>query len=183
MAVRRKQVQDLAEDTLEKYKRKLKNGRTIPLETLAKDLGIQIDYDEVDEDLSGFLIRDKKNGRTVIGVNKTHHHNRQRFTIAHEIGHFLLHEGETVHFDGQRGAFTISLRNSDSAKGESDWEREANLFAAEILMPSKLLEKDLRGKSLDLLDENDFLENLAEKYEVSVQALTFRLANLGYIKL
>lgn len=183
MAVRRKQVQDLAEAMLERFKPKLKHGRVICLDKIARDFGIEIIFDEVDDDLSGFLFRDKKNGRIVIGVNKSHHPNRQRFTIAHELGHFLLHEGETVHFDGQRGAFTVNLRNSESAKGESDWEREANLFAAEVLMPAKFLAQDLRGKDLDLLGEDDFLGKLAAKYEVSIQALTFRLANLGYIEL
>ncbi len=50
-------------------------------------------------------------------------------------------------------------------------------------MPAKFLEKDLEGVTLDLLDESGVLEKLAKKYKVSTQALTFRLANLGYIKL
>ncbi|MGH9720702.1 MAG: ImmA/IrrE family metallo-endopeptidase [Bryobacteraceae bacterium] len=59
----------------------------------------------------------------------------------------------------------------------------ANWFAAELLMPARMLERDLRGKNLDLLADDDFLETLAGKYKVSIQALTFRLANLGYIEL
>lgn len=50
-------------------------------------------------------------------------------------------------------------------------------------MPARMLERDLRGKNLDLLADDDFLETLAGKYKVSIQALTFRLANLGYIEL
>jgi Zn-dependent peptidase ImmA (M78 family) len=63
-------------------------------------------------------------------------------------------------------------------------EREANLFAAELLMPAKFLQKDLSGQNLDLLeDEGVLLHKLARKYKVSTQALSFRLANLGHIKL
>ncbi len=50
-------------------------------------------------------------------------------------------------------------------------------------MPAKFLKQDLQGKDLDLLEESDVLKNLAKKYKVSVQALTFRLGNLGYIKI
>jgi Zn-dependent peptidase ImmA (M78 family) len=71
----------------------------------------------------------------------------------------------------------------ESSRGEDDEEREANLFAAELLMPAALLKEELRGKNFDLLGNDDFLERLAKKYKVSVQALTFRLANLGYITL
>ena len=62
-------------------------------------------------------------------------------------------------------------------------EIEANLFAAEVLRPKRWLAADLEDEeSLDLADES-IIENLARRYEVSVQAMTFRLANLGYISL
>ena len=75
----------------------------------------------------------------------------------------------------------VSLRDSESAKGEDNDEKEANFFAAELLMPAAFLADDLQGRDLDLLDDDEFLHKLAKKYKVSVQALTFRLANLGYI--
>jgi Zn-dependent peptidase ImmA (M78 family) len=179
MAVRRKQIRQLVESLLDKHN--VSHG-PVPVQKIARAFKIEIKLDQVDDDLSGFLFRDKRAGRTVIGANKRHHENRQRFTIAHELGHYLLHEGETVHLDNQRGAFTINLRNSDSGRGKDDSEREANLFAAELLMPTRFLEEELNGKNLDLLEDNNFLNNLAKKYQVSVQALTFRLANLGYIE-
>jgi Zn-dependent peptidase ImmA (M78 family) len=133
---------------------------------------------------SGFIVRDEENLRKiVIGANKSHHPHRQRFTIAHELGHFLLHKGETVHVDEGRGALATNLRDSESSKGEDNEEKEANLFAAELLMPAKFLKKDLEGKSFDLLADTTLLDGLAKKYQVSTQALTFRLANLGYIRL
>ncbi len=178
MAVRRKQIRELVDSLLAKHNVKL---GTVPVDKIVRAFEIEIRLDEVDDGLCGFLFRDKKTGRTVIGANKGHPRNRQRFTIAHELGHFLLHEGETIHLDEDRGAFTINRRDLKSAKGEDDGEREANLFAAELLMPAKFLDQELQGKNVDLLDD-DSLKRLANKYAVSVQALTFRLANLGYIK-
>lgn len=179
MAVRRKYIQALAEGLLAKYNVRQAD---VPVDQIIKSVGIEIRKEEVDDDLSGFLFRDVGKGKAVIGVNAAHPENRVRFTLAHELGHFLLHEGETAHFDGKRPGLRVSLRSTESSKGTNDNEKEANLFAAELLMPAKFLEKDLRGKSVDLMDE-DALDELAKKYKVSVQALTFRLNNLGYIEL
>jgi Zn-dependent peptidase ImmA (M78 family) len=156
----------------------------VGVERIVASYGIELTLDKVDDDLSGFLVRDEQNLRkSVIGANKSHHRHRQRFTIAHELGHYLLHKGETVHLDEGRRAFAINLRDAESATGEDNEEKEANLFAAELLMPAKFLKKDLEGESLDILEGSVALDRLATKYRVSTQALTFRLANLGYIKL
>ena len=89
-----------------------------------------------------------------------------------------------MHLDTSPDSFTINLRNLESSKGENNDEREANLFAAELLMPAELLREELESVGdIELLGSSEFLEKLAKKYKVSVQALTFRLAYLGYIKL
>jgi Zn-dependent peptidase ImmA (M78 family) len=180
MAIRRKLIRALAEGVLEKQHVK---HAPVPIDRIVQSLGIELKFDEVDDDLSGFLFRDTDGKKIVIGTNRNHHPNRQRFTIAHELGHFFLHKGQRVHLDEERVAFRINRRDSTSTKGEDDEEREANLLAAELLMPAKFLANDLKGKDLDLLGEDDgFLQKLADKYGVSSQALTFRLANLGYIE-
>ena len=167
--------------TLEKHK--ISQG-AVPIEQIVGSYGIRLKLDKVDDELSGFLVRvEDSQKKSVIGANKAHHPHRQRFTIAHELGHYLLHRGQTVHLDQQRLAFAINLRNAVSSKGEDQDEREANLFAAELLMPAKFLAKDLEGVSLDLLDDSGVLDRLDKKYKVSTQALTFRLANLDYIRL
>lgn len=80
---------------------------------------------------------------------------RKRFTIAHELGHHFLHE-ET----------TMSFRRDKSLK-----EREADIFAAEILMPKELVEKEYQ-KNVDL-------QYLARKFNVSFQAMKYRLSSLN----
>lgn len=182
MAVRRKYIRTLVEQLLNKHR--VQNA-PVPVEQIAKSLGAEIHKKRVDNNLCGFLFRDTRRNQAIIGVNEGHHPNRQRFTVAHEVGHFLLHEGEKLYIDGADCGFHINRRNEESKTGAKETEREANLFAAELLMPYRFLEDDLtKIGSLDLLDEDilqEVLKPLADQYEVSTQALTFRLANLGFI--
>jgi Zn-dependent peptidase ImmA (M78 family) len=182
MAVRRKHIRLTVEQLLLKQR-----IRTAPVnvERIAEQLGVEVVLLPTDEDLSGYLLRDLEKRKAIIGVNSSHHKNRQRFTIAHELAHLLLHDGERVHIDREHRGYQIDLRSEESSKGTNENEIEANLFAAELLMPVRFLEADLRKLGpVDLLDLNEAeLSSLAAKYEVSPQALTFRLANLGYVQL
>ena len=173
--VRRKHIRSVAERLLAG----LPVGSTpVPLTKIVESLGVEIHLEAVEDDLSGFLYRDHKRNLTIIGVNADHHPNRKKFTIAHELGHFLLHDFDDVHVDRQ---FKVWLRNETSSQGTNDEEKEANLFAAEILMPARLIEADVQQIGIfDLLDE-EVIEGLAKRYGVSSQAMTFRLAYLGYV--
>lgn len=173
MAIRRSKIQAMVEKLL------ADNGITetpVPLSRIAKAYNVRISVDSLDGDLSGFLYRDTN--QAVIGVNNHHSQTRQNFTIAHELGHFLLHDQEQLHVDHQ---FRVLLRNDLSSQGIDDAEREANFFAASLLMPKTFLEKDLEGTEYVDLFEDDFLSDLARKYCVSTQALVNRLKNLNYI--
>jgi len=180
MAVRHKHIRALVNQLLEELG--IQTG-PVPVDKVANALGVEVRWEPADPDLSGFLVRDPKDRRAIIGVNSKHHKNRQRFTIGHELGHFLLHKGEKVHVDSLDRAFEVKLRDEDSSTGTDSDEREANLFAAELLMPASFLKEDLAN--LDTLDlfRQDVLKPLARKYGVSTEALTFRLANLNYIQL
>lgn len=180
MGIRRKAIQQQVEKLLKMNK---VTSPPVPIEKIAKTLGLDIRMAPDHEGLSGFLVTDPDNARTIIGVNKGHHPNRRRFTIAHEIGHHVLHENESVHVD-ETGIFKVALRSAESSSGMDPTEIEANTFAAELLMPEQLLEQDIEecASSIDLGDDS-FIQALAKRYEVSVSAMTFRLANLGYIRL
>ena len=56
-------------------------------------------------------------------------------------------------------------------------EIEANGFAAELLMPTEVLERELQGTDLDYEDD-ELTRRLANRYEVSLQAMAIRLGNL-----
>jgi Zn-dependent peptidase ImmA (M78 family) len=139
---------------------------------------VRIAVDSLEGDLSGFLFRDSS--RKVIGVNTHHAPVRQNFTVAHELAHLLLHDQEQLHLD--RAFPTVRLRDDVSSQGIDDAEKEANLFAAELLMPEAFLKRDLAGRSAIDLYDVEYIPELAKKYGVSVQALVFRLQYLGYIE-
>ncbi len=124
------------------------------------------------ERVSGALVR--SGSELLIVVNAAHDKKRQRFTIAHEIGHHVLH-GLDLHVD------KTHYRDDRSGTGEDQEEVEANAFAAELLMPSRLLEKGLKVNRIMFVDE-DLIDDLAEEYQVSRQAMTWRLTNLGYLR-
>lgn len=172
MTVRRSKIQSIVEKLL------ADNGierAPVPLPQIAKSCGLRVVVESLDGDLSGFLYRN--NNRSIIGVNTRHPSNRQNFTIAHELGHYLLHDQENLHVDHE---FLVRLRNDVSSQGTDEAEREANFFAASLLMPKHFIEKDLREhKYIDLFDDS-FLHNMARKYGVSTQALINRLKNLDY---
>jgi Zn-dependent peptidase ImmA (M78 family) len=175
--VRRKLVRKLALRLLSEF---AVDSAPVPVKDIADDLGVTVQLAPAQDDLSGFLFRDHAAKRSVIGVNSGHSATRQKFTIAHELGHFLLHDYEDVHVD--RG-FSVKLRSGKSSEGTDDEEKEANLFAAELLMPKHFIESDLNEiDDFDLVDENVIAE-LARKYSVSTQAMTFRLSYLGLIEL
>lgn len=173
MAIRRKKIRELTQKLLAESGI---TGSPVPVARIAKSQGARIFFDARDDDISGFLYSDDK--RAVIGVNTQHPSVRQRFTIAHELGHLLLHSRDQVHVDNE---FPIMLRSEASSQGNNAEEIEANLFAAELLMPEHFIEKDLQAvDTLDLLD-SDMAASLANKYGVSTQALLIRLASLGYV--
>jgi predicted transcriptional regulator len=89
---------------------------------------------------------------------------RQRFTIAHEIGHFLLHPGRAV---AERGGATN--------RATASLEREANEFAAELLMPERLVRQAA-------LEEGADARRLADRFDVSAQAMNLRLRRLGLVE-
>jgi Zn-dependent peptidase ImmA (M78 family) len=171
VAIRRRRIESLVQGLLATHKIK---EAPVPVEKIAKAQGARIFYQSLDNDMSGFLYRDKAGG-----------HRRQyascagNFTTAHELGHLLLHDQEQLHVDH---GFRVRLRDDMSSQGTDEAEREANLFAASLLMPKEFIEADLASEDyFDLLDDG-FLQNLARKYGVSAQALVNRLKNLGYIQ-
>src|SRR5258708_5589116 len=161
----------------EKVEALLKQNRIhkppVPVEKIAARLGLDVRSAPLDGDLSGVLVRN--DGEVYIGVNSLHHMNRRRFTIAHELGHFALHRGIRMHVDRD---FRVNWRDDDSSKAVDPEEMEANRFAAELLMPTHLLLKDIEG--LKRFDRGT-VNLLSRRYRVSPQAMGIRLANFGFL--
>lgn len=144
----------------------------VPVEDIATALGADVQIEPLEGGLSGVLYRE--GDRTVLGVNGWHAEVRQRFTIAHELGHLQLHQ-DALFVDG------LLHRDSTSSRAVNTHEIEANAFAAELLMPRHMLLEELRRRLPEsgATDPSKLTRHLAEEFEVSEQAMEFRLANLG----
>lgn len=114
---------------------------------------------------SGILT--EHNGKWAIFINDADSLTRQRFTIAHELGHFLLHKGKQFVDEFSAGE-TFYRDGEDTAE-----EREANYFAACLLMPARLVEETWPNCK----DPKD----AAKKFEVSEVSMTYRLKKLDLI--
>ncbi len=175
MIIRRKYIRELAAQLLRENK---VDRPPVAVERIARAKGAKIKTESVEHRVSGFLYRRPSVGKSIIGVNRLQHRNRQRFTIAHELGHLLLHSGDVVHVDT---SFNVKHRDERSSSGTDVSEMEANLFAAELLMPIHFLQHDLNTLGeLDLLYDEK-VAKLARLYQVSNQAMAVRLGHLGYL--
>ncbi len=144
----------------------------VDVEGLSQDLNIEIKKaDDKDISVSGLLYR--KDGVAYMAINSAETTERQRFTIAHEIGHFVLHTTKDIFVEYRQKTYEKNVVRTNK-------EIEANHFAACLLMPRSEIEKEV--KNLNKLDcevsPND-IHVLANKYQVSDEAMTFRLLNLN----
>lgn len=146
----------------------------IPVAKIARAEGLEVVMRHLETDISGFLAKTGPSAG-LIGVNSHHPRVRQRFTIAHELGHFFLSDHEGLHVDHK---FEFKLRDETSAEGTDPEEVEANSFAARFLMPTKMLKRDVTEMGpIDAVDESA-IRDLAQKYQVSAQALLIRIHQL-----
>lgn len=158
-----------------------KNKITSPpinVEQLAKHLGLNVIAYDFGEEISGTLVIE--NGKGYIGYNPSHPKVRQRFTIAHEIGHFQLHnstKNEQIFVDKD---FIVKYRNANNYTiAELKHEQEANAFAAALLMPKEFINRELSKKSNANIHEYGLIESFSKLFNVSVHAMTYRLTNIN----
>ncbi len=146
----------------------------VPVEQIARRLGAELTYDSFEGDISGMLFRDE--GRAVIGVNSRHAKTRQRFTVAHEIAHLEMHKGQPVFIDR---FVRVNMRDGQSTPDE----RQANAFAAELLMPRSLVPGEIDKTLAKRPDVTlpDLVAALAQRFQVSPAAMQYRLINLGML--
>lgn len=145
------------------------NEHPVPIDKIVDFFSIKIVPYDFPDNFSG-VIREVK-GKIVIGLNKNHNQNRRRFTLAHELGHYLL--GHSVNVDL---GLTDDVRVDDVNALQIDKEKEANNFAAELLMPKKFLLSDIANKKGSIK-----IPDLATRYQVSEQVASIRIINAGLI--
>ncbi len=132
---------------------------------IARELGLSVwGMHSLPSNISGKIFRDSTNGGASgfsIAVNSTEHPVRQRFTVAHEIAHFLLHRTQLENGD----LIDDTMYRSGLSSAE---EAAANKMAAHILMPFSLI------NSLVSAGIND-VASLAARLQVSQTAMKIRL--------
>lgn len=148
-------------------------GPPVPIETIIETNNISLHKEYLPDDISGIL---DTRGKPMIVINRAHHPNRQRFSMAHEFAHFKLHKGKQIHVDKQ-----TFYRNSKSSEGLYITDIEANQFAAELLMPEYLIRERI-DSTIDWIDvDDDILVQLSEDFKVSTMAMSIRLQRLELI--
>jgi Zn-dependent peptidase ImmA (M78 family) len=140
----------------------------VKLGQLAKKLGVTIKLSGLGTGVSGQIARE--DGQYVIRVNRNEARERQRFTIGHELAHFLLHR-DIIDSSPEGITDTVLYRSGASERVEF----EANRLGAEIVMPMRLVERELKNTFAGVVTEAT-IEALASRFEVSKAAMEIRLS-------
>lgn len=170
------------EQIAEEYKSIInKYTKTIPVDVVGLANAVNIDVYKTkfeNQKISGYISKDESG--YFICVNDDHAATRQQFTIAHELGHYFLHKHlldknqmlPTFYKNGTGIENNAILRSEyDISADYKRIEKEANSFAANLLMPQEQFIKEA-----NLCDD---LTELANKFKVSVGAASIRANNLG----
>ena len=156
----------------------VKHGITEPpvdVRLLAEREGITFESTDLEEEVSGFLIQDRE--RTILALNTHHAVVRQRFTIAHALAHHQLHAGGDDIFIYD---LLVYFRGT-GLRWPAEVDLEANAFAQALLMPAEFLRRDFKGRRIDVRDDAG-MRQMAQRYQVSVAALTIRLVELRMLR-
>jgi Zn-dependent peptidase ImmA (M78 family) len=147
----------------------------VPIKEIVKKEGLNLMSYDLGDNVSGILVIQNNIG--TIGFSPKNSRVRQRFTIAHELGHYLLHKQSKSEVFVDKD-FIVKYRSEKVyTPTELRHEQEANTFAAELLMPKSLLKAELAKNDYQNLSETEFISAMAKVFDVSIPAMTFRIAN------
>lgn len=158
-------AQQDAREVLETFAVDMFGEVSIPIDPIeiARALEISVFTATLDPGVSGMLIKEPAMDAEIY-LNKTDHRNRQRFTCAHELGHYIKRTN-----DRDFNFAFVDRRDKLASQGTNAEEIYANQFAAELLMPEPQVRE--RHKVADLTQ-------LAYMFGVSTEAMNFRLKTL-----
>ena len=168
-------IRALAEDYAKKYNPK--NQAPFPYENiLAEHTSLKVYFTVLDDDaVSGVILF--KDGEYNILINGNKPFTRQHFTLAHELGHYFLHQdilkGEQAIVDGDDAVDGPRILYRDDATKNHRLELEANNFAASLIMPADLVRR--------AWDATHSIQETARIFNVSAVAMSVRLTKLGLI--
>lgn len=145
--------------------------------SMASFYGFSVYELEMDRNTSGMIIVNDgpiKAFHTdkIIAVNSAHPSTRKRFTVAHELGHYILQ-------DRPKKCFA----HRDSDENYDSQERDADSFASALLMPEDDIQGFVKSYRKSVIDDEAsvLISRVAQKYNVSGKAAQVRLKKLGII--
>lgn len=145
----------------------------VKLGSLAKALNVAIKVSSMSTGVSGQIAREGDG--YIIRVNRNEARERQRYTIGHELSHFLLHRDV---IDNSPDGITDNVLYRSGAP--ENIEYEANRLAADLVMPMALVERKLREDFGGVVTDAT-IESLAASFDVSKAAMEIRLSTLAEV--
>jgi Zn-dependent peptidase ImmA (M78 family) len=144
-------------------------GNKFPVDPvkIARDLGIDVLEVEFEPNVAGAIFKEPGQDPTIF-INATDSASRQRFTVAHELGHYVMHADEPDAFDYVDNRSAVSGADDHA----SPVERFADAFAASFLMPAKEVNR--------LMKEKYTPTQISAYFGVSQDAAYLRLKQLGH---
>lgn len=159
--------------------KKLELKPNFDIKKVAQFFNIEVQEKHFNKEVSGLIKREsRESGNPIIVVNVDDGEARKRFTIAHEIGHFLLHSSSLLVDTDQS---FVNFRDEKSSTALDLKEIQANQFAAELLMPTDEVLNDLKIIVANKETKDNlslYIPKLADKYGVSSTAMTFKIGSL-----
>ena len=152
----------------------LDGDEVVPVEDIAASfLGLLVKDAQLDDGVSGML-RIREREISVNAAEGARWPRRRRFTIAHEVGHWQLHKDDIADLVVTRTHDHVPAAREQAKTPEQIREREANRFAAELLMPEARIHTAVDVHGADVVAQ-------AERFNVSALSMAWRLYNYGYI--
>jgi len=132
----------------------------VPIEKIVDHYGFRVAYlNQPSDRFSGILHRGKK----AIGINKNHHLFRQRFSLAHELGHYFLdHPDVEEEIPDEENSLLFKI-----------YENEADEFAGELLVPKDLLKR--------IFKDTPDIDSLKTKFQVSQHVIIIQISKYGLL--
>lgn len=160
------------EKAIEIY-RKYKSTMPFNVVKFANEIGIDVYTDDLPSNVSGKI--EKNDGKFVCTINKKNSVNRQIFTIAHELGHYFSHQDwfqQNNSIEEKEVLYSTFRKDQpqEYSQKQKEMEKEANEFAAELLMPAELI----RDKWQELKN----IQKMARYFGVSIESMSIRLSNV-----
>lgn len=162
-------IQKLAESISLSFDEKI-----IPLEQIIEEEELKVIYDDYEKGtFDGMTLFENEKFSIHINTanNNTANSPRGRFTLAHELGHYII--------DSHRIALKLGLLepfpSKTNQKQHNEIEREADYFASCLLMPEKRFKEDIFRKKFNF----ELINSLSKEYNVSISACAIRFAQIG----